>query len=169
MRTAIIIATCLLTSCGPSYTQTVKGPDEMLADQEVLAVEQEKKSKEHAETTDTGQSEATDSEKAEKFDDVYTEREISRAKRSALTCPGVSGQGPYGEAKISVIFKNDGHVTADKTTINEPFGGTPNGDCVLRAINAIITKNFVGQPVTKEITLKLEPQKAEDKKGDKKK
>lgn len=165
MRTAILIAATLLTACGPSYTQTVKSPEEQLADQEALAVEQEKKAKEHE--SYAGADEETGSEKAQKFDEKYTEMEISRAVRSAVTCPGVSGQGPYGEAKVSVTFNNDGHVIADKTTIAEPFAGTPNGDCVLRAINAIITKNFVGQPVSKEIAVKLEPQ--EQKKDSKKK
>jgi len=169
MRTAILISTCLLTACGPSYTQTVKGPDEMLADQEALAVEQEKKSKDQGEYSGAGANEASDSEKAEKFDEVYTEREISRAVRSAVTCPGVSGVGPYGEAKVSITFNNEGHVVADKTTINEPFAGTPNGDCVLRALNAIITKNFVGQTVTKEIAVKLEQQKADKADAKKKK
>jgi hypothetical protein len=167
MRTAILISTCLLTACGPSYTQTVKSPDEMLADQEALAVEQEQKSKEHATYSDTAAPEATESEKAEKFDSKYTDMEISRAVRSAVTCPGVSGQGPYGEAKVSVTFNNDGHVIADKTTINAPFAETPNGECVLRAVNAIITKNFVGQQVTKEISVKLEQAAKDD--GKKKK
>lgn len=162
MRTAILISTFLLSACGPSYTQTAKSPDDMLAEQEALAIEQEKKSKEHATYSDTAAPEATQSEQAEKFDDVYTEREISRAVRSAVTCPGVSGDGPYGDAKVTAIFNTDGHVVADKTTISEPFAGTPNGDCVLRAINAIITKNFVGQPVTKEINVKLEQQKKQE-------
>jgi hypothetical protein len=168
MRTAILISTCLLTACGPSYTQTVKGPDEMLADQEALANEQAKKSKEQPSYVDSG--EASQSEQAAKFDEKYTEMEISRALRSAVTCPGVSGQGPYGDAKVSITFKEDGHVVADKTTISEPFGGTANGDCVLRAMNAIITKNFVGQTVTKEITVKLEQQekKKDGKEGKKK-
>lgn len=167
MRTALLISMCLLSACGPSYTQTVKSPDEQLAEQEALAVEQEKKSKEHSSYSSSATPEATQSEQAEKFDEVYTEREISRAVRSAVTCPGVSGQGPYGEAKVSLTFKNDGHVVADKTTINEPFGGTPNGDCVLRALNAIITKNFVGQTVTKEITVKLEQATKKEKDGKK--
>lgn len=164
MRTAILISMCLLTACGPSYTQTVKSPEEQLAEQEALAIEQEKKAKEHSDFDSTAAPEETQSEQAEKFDDVYTEREISRAVRSAVTCPGVSGEGPYGEAKVSITFKNDGHVITEKTTISEPFGGTANGDCVLRALNAIITKNFVGQEVTKEINVKLQEQSAKDSK-----
>ncbi|HMA93226.1 MAG TPA: hypothetical protein VKP30_11105 [Polyangiaceae bacterium] len=171
MRTAtLILSTCLLSACGPSYTQTVKSPEEMLADQEALADEQARKSKEQSNYADSG-SDTTDSEQAEKFDEKYTEMEISRAMRSAVTCPGVSGQGPYGEAKVSITFNNDGHVIADKTTVSDPFGGTANGDCVLRAFNAIITKNFVGQPVTKDLSVKLEQQakKDEGKEGKKKK
>jgi hypothetical protein len=167
MRTALLISTWLLTACGPSYSQTVKSPDEVLAEQEALGAEQVKKTKEQDTYSGSAANDATESEKAAKFDEKYTEMEISRALRSAVTCPGVSGDGPYGDAKVSITFKNDGHVIADKTTINEPFGGTPNGDCVLRALNAIITKNFVGQEVNKEITVKLEPQAA--KKDSKKK
>jgi hypothetical protein len=161
MRTAIVISMCLLTACGPSYTQTVKSPEELLADQEALANEQAQRSKEHSEN-DSGAQGVTESENAEKFDEKYTDMEISRAMRSAVTCPGVSGQGPYGDAKVSITFNNDGHVIVDKTTISEPFAGTGNGDCVLRAMNAIITKNFVGQPVTKDMTIKLEPQNTKE-------
>lgn len=168
MRTAIVISMCLLNACGPSYTQTVKSPEELLADQEALANEQARRSKEHSET-DSVAPEATESEKAEKFDEKYTDMEISRAMRSAVTCPGVSGQGPYGEAKVSITFNNDGHVIADKTSVSEPFGGTANGDCVLRAMNAIITKNFVGQPVTKDLTIKLEQQTNKEEEAKKKK
>jgi hypothetical protein len=168
MRTAIFFSMCLLSACTPSYTQTVKSPDDVLAEQEALGDEQVKKSKEQSDYSSSANPE-TESDKAQKFDEVYTEREVSRAVRSAVTCPGVSGAGPYGDAKVTVIFNNEGHVVADKTTISEPFAGTPNGDCVLRAINAIITKNFVGQPVTKEITVKLEQAAKKDEKADKKK
>jgi hypothetical protein len=132
----------------------------MLAEQEALAAEQEKKSKDHANYADTGGDTTTASEQAAKFDERHTEMEISRAVRSAVTCPGVTGEGPYGEAKVSITFINDGHVASDKTTINEPFAGTPTGDCVLRALNAIITKNFEGQPVTKDVPVKLEKPEA---------
>lgn len=157
MRTAILISTCLMVACGPSYTQTVKTPDEIIADQEALAVEQEKKTQEQASYADTsGKDTTTSIEKEARFDAKYTDMEISRAVRSATTCPGVSGEGPYGEAKVSLTFKNDGHVATDKTTVNAPFAGTPNGDCVLRAMNAIITKNFEGQPETKDVAITLE-------------
>ncbi len=83
--------------------------------------------------------------------------------RSAETCPGVSEEGPYGEGTVSITFGNDGHVIDSKTTISAPFAGTRNGDCALRAMNAIITKNFVGPEVTKEIPFKMEEPKKNEK------
>jgi hypothetical protein len=161
MRTVLLIVTAgLFVACGPSYTQSVKTPDEMLEEQDKLAIEQEKKSKEHANYADTGGDTTTDSEKAAMFDKKQTKMEVDRAVRSAVTCPGVSGEGPYGEAKVTITFLNDGHVAADKTTISEPFAGTANGDCVLRAMNAIITKNFEGQPVAVDVSVKLEQAEA---------
>jgi hypothetical protein len=169
MRTAILISMFLLPACTPSYAQTVKSPEDQLAEQEALGDEQVRKSKQQSDSNSPAATEATQSEQAAKFDERYTDMEISRAVRSAVTCPGVSGAGPYGEAKVSITFKEDGHVVADKTTISEPFAGTPNGDCVLRALNAIITKNFVGPTVTKEIPVKLEQQAKKDAKKDAKK
>lgn len=161
MKKLILWSTCGLVACGPSYTQTVKTPDEILAEQEALGAEQVKNSKESGATVDD---ESTDAEQKQKFDERYTELEVSRAIRSAETCPGVSGEGPYGVAKVSITFTNDGHVVDSKTTISAPFAGTVNGDCVLRAMNAIITKNFVGPEVTKELDIKLAEPKKEDKK-----
>jgi len=173
MRTVLLISTCLLVgACNPTYTQTAKSPDQMLDEQDALAIEQEKKSKEHASYADTGGDTTTASEKAAMFDKKHTEMEVNRAVRSAITCPGVSGEGPYGEAMVTMTFLNDGHVAADKTTISAPFAGTGNGDCVLRAMNAIITKNFEGPPVTQEVPIKLEqavaPTPAKDAKSKKK-
>jgi hypothetical protein len=158
MRTAILlVSTCLIAACSPSYTQTVKSPEDLLDEQERLGAEQEQKSRDHASSAEmSGQNSKTDSEQAAEFDKKHTKMEVDRAVRSASTCPGVSGQGPYGEAKVTLTFKTDGHVDTEKTTINEPFGGTANGDCVLRALNAIITKNFEGQPVTIDVSVKLE-------------
>lgn len=160
MRTVLLITAGLLVACGPSYTQSVKTPEEMLDEQDKIALEQEKQSKDHANYADTGGDTTTDSEKAAMFDKKHTKMEVDRAVRSAITCPGVSGEGPYGDAKVTLTFLNDGHVAADKTTISEPFGGTANGDCVLRAMNAIITKNFDGQPVTIDVPIKLEQPEA---------
>jgi len=154
MRNAIVILSGLMFACGPSYTQTVKSPEEQLAEQEALGAEQVRKSEENQPVED---SYTPESEQKEKFDAKYTDVEISRAVRSAETCPGVIEKGPYGQAKVSITFRNDGHVVDEKSTVSAPFGGTPMGDCVLRAMNAIITKNFVGPEETKEVTIELQP------------
>jgi hypothetical protein len=163
MRKAILSMACVLVAaCGPSYTQTVKSPDDILNDQEALGAEQVQKSENNQPLEDSGPSE---SEQKEKFDARYTEMEISRAVRSAETCPGVVGEGPFGDATVSITFNNDGHVIDAKTVVNSPFAGTPMGECVLRAINAIITKNFVGPEETKEVKVKLDAAAAKKKTG----
>jgi len=164
MRTAILVVTAWAIGCAPTYTQHAKTPDDILAEQEALGAKQVKSEKESEDEVDV-EDQMNTPDQQERFDERYTDLEIKRAVRSAETCPGVSDQGPYGEVKASVTFNNDGHVDADKSSVNAPFAGTANGECVLRALNAIITKNFVGQPVTKEISLTLsEPEKKPEKK-----
>lgn len=152
MRKAILLISIVAAGCGPSYTQTVKSPDELIADQEQIAAEQEK----HKNTYDTGtDSGELDSEKRKKFDARQADIEVNRAIRSAETCPGVVGSGPYGEANISMTFNNEGHVMADKSTIDSQFADKPIGECVLRAINAVIVPSYVGTPVSKQVKVKL--------------
>jgi hypothetical protein len=152
MRKALLLITSIAAGCGPSYTQTVKSPDEIIADQEQIATEQEK----HKNTYDTGtNSGELDSEKRRKFDTRQAEIEINRAVRGAETCPGVVNAGPYGEANLAITFNNEGHVIADKSTIDSQFADKPIGECVLRAMNAVIVPSYVGTPVTKQLKIKL--------------
>lgn len=160
MRKALLLISCWAIACGPSYTQTVKTPDELVAEQEQIAAEQEKNKDSH----DTGSGGELDSEKRKKFDDRQAEIEINRAVRSAETCPGVVESGPYGQATVSLTFTDNGRIATDKTTIDSQFDDKPIGECVLRALNAVIVPSFVGSPVTKQIKVKLEqPQKAKTK------
>ena len=143
---------CSAIACGPSYTQTVKTPDEIVAEQEQIAASQEK----HKSQYDTGSGGGElDAEKRKKFDERQSDIEINRAVRSAETCPGVVSGGPYGEASVSITFNNEGHVIADRSTIDTQFHEKPIGDCVLRALNAIIVPSYVGTPVTKQLKIKL--------------
>jgi hypothetical protein len=157
MRKAILLISTVAVGCGPSYTQTVKTPDEIIAEQEQLGAEHEKNKNAYDTGTDTGE---LDSEKRKKFDNRQADIEINRAVRSAETCPGVVSAGPYGEANVSITFNNEGHVIADKSSIDSQFNDKPIGDCVLRAMNAIIVPSYVGAPVTKQLKIKLaEPAK----------
>ena len=152
MRKAILLISTLAIGCGPSYTQTVKSPDELVAEQEQIAAEQEK----HKNTYDTGtEGGELDSEKRKKFDNRQAEIEVNRAIRSAETCPGVVNAGPYGEANVSITFNNEGHVMADKSTIDTQFAEQPIGKCVLNAINAVIVPSYVGTPVSQQLKIKL--------------
>ncbi len=153
MRNALLLLSTIAIGCGPSYTQTVKSPDDIVNEQEQLGAEQLSKQKDH----DSGTVGELDSEKRKKFDERQSEIEVNRAVRSAETCPGVVEGGPYGEANVSITFKNDGHVMNDKSTIDSQYAEKPIGECVLRAMNAVIVPSFVGVPVTKQLKIKLAP------------
>ena len=152
MRKAILLVSSIVIGCGPSYTQTVKSPDEIVAEQEQIAAEQEKHKNAYDTGTDSGE---LDSEKRKKFDSRQAEIEVNRAIRSAETCPGVVSSGPFGEANVSITFNNEGHVMSDKSTIDSQFADKPIGECVLRAINAVIVPSYVGTPVSKQLKIKL--------------
>lgn len=161
MRKALLLISSFAVACGPSYTQTVKTPDELVAEQEQIAASQEKNKNQYDTGTEGGE---LDAEKRKKFDERQADIEINRAVRSAETCPGVVNAGPYGEANVSITFNNEGHVIADKSTIDSQFNEKPIGECVLRALNAIIVPSFVGSPVTKQLKIKLVEAPAKAKK-----
>lgn len=143
--------------CGPSLTpEPVKTPEERLAEQERLQAEAEREAqfKERGEV-DTKE---IDEESKKKFDQRQAEIELKRAARSAESCAlGVVGPGekeqPKGEAEVSLVFGNDGHVKS--ASIAPPFEGTKVGKCALRAMGAVIVPPFVGpeQPVTWKVDL----------------
>lgn len=163
MRKALLLISSFAIACGPSYTQSVKTPDEIVAEQEQIAASQEKNKNQYDTGTEGGE---LDSEKRKKFDNRQAEIEINRAIRSAETCPGVVSSGPYGEANISITFNNEGHVIADRSTIDSQFNDKPIGECVLRALNAVIVPSYVGSPVSKQFKVKLvaDTGKSKDKK-----
>jgi hypothetical protein len=152
MRKVILLLSTVAVGCGTTYTQDVKSPDEIVAEQEQLGAEQLKHKNEYDTGSDSGE---LDAEKRKKFDNRQAEIEINRAVRSAETCPGVVNSGPYGEANVSITFNNEGHVIADKSSIDSQFADKPIGECVLRAMNAVIVPSYVGVPVSKQLKIKL--------------
>jgi len=155
----------LVAGCGPSYGgQDAKSPDEIVAEQEQLGAEQMKKEKE---TDYTGPVGETDLEKKSKWDKKQVEMELKRATRSAQTCPGsVTEKAPKGVAPVSLTFGNDGHVK--KSTIGSPYEETAVGQCVLRALTAVIVPAYEGSEQTVEWEVDLtgsgEPEKKEEPK-----
>lgn len=150
-----------LLACGPSYGgQGAKTPEEIVEEQERLAEEQERESKRSG---TTGEDAETDLEKKKKFDKKQAELELKRATRSAETCAGVvTEQGPSGEATVTLVFANDGHVKDGQ--IGAPFAETAIGNCALRAMKAVIVPAFEGPEETVEWKLDLTAKEKEEPK-----
>jgi hypothetical protein len=139
--------------CGPSYSegQGAKSPDEIVAEQEALAAEQEKVARD---PSDYAAPETTEDEKQREWDQPYAELELKRASRSAETCPesvteksDKSEKSPKGKASVTLVFANDGHVK--EVRIAEPYGPeSAVGKCMLRAMEAVIVRTYAGPEKT---------------------
>jgi hypothetical protein len=134
-------------ACGGGYGgEQVKTPDEIVAEQEALAVEDEKR----RDATDTGVvgDEELESDQKQKFDVRQAKIELKRATRSAVTCPGSIGTDeklPAPKATVTLTFANHGNVS--KANIDAAFNDSAIGKCVLRAMKAVIVPPFAGQEV----------------------
>jgi hypothetical protein len=141
--------TALVVACGPSYESTgVKTPDEMIEEQERLAVEDQKRADDYDNMVEA---EETDTEQKAKWDATQAELELKRAARSAETCPDTLPEedkknSPKGVATVTLLFNNEGHVK--EATVGSPFTDTPVGKCVLRAMGAVIVPDYVGPEKT---------------------
>ena len=134
--------------CGPSYNegQGAKSPDEIIAEQEALAAQQEKVARD---PNDYAAPETTEDEKQREWDQPYAELELKRASRSAETCPeSVTEKAPKGKARVTLLFANDGHVK--EARIGDPYTDTPMGKCVLRAMENLIVRTYAGPEKTIE-------------------
>jgi hypothetical protein len=142
---AIVLGTLACSCGGPSSGgQDVKTPEEIVAEQEQLGAEQEKKAQENQYTGPVGE---TELEQKAKWDKKQAELELKRAARSAETCPAsVTEPAPKGTGKVSLTFGNDGHVKT--SSIEAPYDDTAVGKCVLRAMGAVIVPSFEGQEET---------------------
>jgi hypothetical protein len=158
------VVALLLAACGGGESH-VKTPAERLEEEMAAADEQIA-----AEEADSGRFKeaTTDSEEATKFDDRGAEIELTRAARSAETCP--SSLPPEqqkdikkGVAVVTLTFQNDGHVKDAK--IASEYQDTPVGACVLRAMGAVIVNAYTGEEKTLDwkVDLTGEKQAAEKK------
>jgi hypothetical protein len=165
--------TALAYGCGGSEGQDVKTPDQLIDEQEKLAIEDEKTKKAHGDDPALGVEE-TDAEKKREFDQKQVKMELQRATRSAESCPGVvaeqeTKEHPRGEARVTITFVEDGSVK--DVNIPSPFDGTAVGDCVKRAYKSVIVPPYSGgdQIMDWDLTLKDEKPAAAAPKGKKKK
>ena len=112
-RTLLGFGVLWLVGCGGPSEEVdhAKSPDEIIAEQERLGAEQERKSKEHAQYSGNLNAEETDLEKKQQFDKKQTKLELQRATRSAETCTGVmtDKDTPRGTGKVTLVFDNEGH------------------------------------------------------------
>lgn len=152
-RAALFIPVALVFACGgPSSSgQGVKTPDELIAEQEALAAEQEKQEGDKP-VVEAGE---TDLEQKNKFDKRQADLELKRAARSAETCPSaVTEQSPGGKATVKMTFGNDGHVK--DASISAPFDENAVGKCALNAMKAVVVPPFDGPEESVEWELNLE-------------
>ncbi|GMV11855.1 MAG: hypothetical protein HS104_37935 [Polyangiaceae bacterium] len=167
-RAFLVVLSVTYFACGgpSSEGQGVKTPDDLLAEQERLAEEQEREREKHG---SSGSSEESDLEKKAKFDKRQADLEMKRAARSAETCPGsVPEDSPAGSAKVTVTFGNDGH--AKSATITSPYDENAVGKCAINAFNSVIVPPFEGAEETMEWEVNFpEKEKKEEKKDPKKK
>src|SRR5687767_13719395 len=114
-----------LAGCGgpSSEGQDVKTPDEILADQEAQAAEDDKKRAAHGDDYDDTV-EKTEDEKQREWDETGADRALKQAARSAETCPNsVTEKAPKGTGSVTLTFKNDGNVKSSE--IAPPYSDTP--------------------------------------------
>jgi hypothetical protein len=129
----------------------VKTPDEIVAEQEALGVEQQKKARDAG---DYDEPETTAYEKQQEWDQDYASLELRRASRSAETCPeSVTEKAPKGKAVVTLVFSNDGRVKDSK--VGDPYAETAVGKCILRAMAAVIVKTYTGPEKTVEYEIDL--------------
>ena len=147
MRTACLVSVFGLTvACGGYAGDRAKTPDEIVAEEERHADEDERERQAQG-PAHVGDEELEVDKKA-KFDVRQSKIELKRAARSAVTCPGSIGvkeKLPSEKTTVTLVFGNDGNVT--KASIEEAFKDTKVGTCVLRAMKAVIVPPFGGQEV----------------------
>jgi hypothetical protein len=172
MKRAWIVLASLAWACGPSYGgQDVKTPDELIAEQEKLAEEDEKKRQSRGDNAYTD--EATDEEKRKEFDKRQAKLELQRATRSAESCPGVVAamenkeNKQRGEATVTITFQEDGSVKS--AAIGSPFTDTPVGNCAANAFKSVIVPPYTGGDQIVDWKIQLVDQKEEKKAAETKK
>jgi hypothetical protein len=167
LSAAAVILSTLVACGGPSSEgQDVKTPDELLADQEAQAAEDEKRRAAAGDDYDNNVDQ-TEDEKMRQWDETGADRALKQAARSAETCPdSVPEKAPKGMGTVNLVFKNDGNVKSSE--IAPPYSDTPVGECVLRAMGSVIVPSYEGaeKQVTWEVDLngkKAEPAAAKKK------
>lgn len=153
----VAIAAPITLSCFPSMEPDhVKTPDEIVDEQVRIGAAHEREVEKQGGAPEVDPIELTDDEEKRLWDEKYAVLELQRASHSAETCPEVVTKDkkvPKGRARVTLLFGNDGHVK--NATVAPPYADTVVGTCVLRAMGAVIVKNYVGPEKTVEWEIDL--------------
>jgi hypothetical protein len=148
MRAALLFGFALIVaSCGPSQTGgSIKTPQERIAEQEALAIEDERRAaaKEQNYTAD----DLADDDEKKPYDVAHAKRELTRAARNASDCPKVvTEEVTAKEAMVRLKFNNDGKVIREQTKLSGVAADSSIGRCVLNAMQNVIVPKYTGDEV----------------------
>jgi hypothetical protein len=148
----LIGAVGMCVACGGGYAgDRAKTPEEIVQEEERLAEEDQRDRDAYGDVEDGG--EELEVDKKAKFDVRQSEMELKRASRSAATCPGtVEEKAPTESVVVTLTFANTGNVKG--ASLDEQYADTKIGQCVLRAMKAVIVPKYTGAEV--EVPWKVE-------------
>lgn len=86
------------------------------------------------------------------FDRALAANALTGAARAAQVCRRIPG--PTGPGSIVVVFQPSGTVL--RTTVREPYQGTPTGDCVEKLFQQTTVPAFKGDPVAVSKTFRID-------------
>ncbi len=146
MRAAVLCGFALMVaSCGPSQSsRTIKTPDELIAEQEALAIEDERRAA--AREQEYSDSDLADDDEGKAYDVAHAKRELTRAARNASDCPNVvTEEVTAKEAVVRLTFGTDGKVQSSE--LSGISRESSVGRCVLNAMENVVVPKFTGEPV----------------------
>lgn len=160
-RAWIAVTSLILVACGGESHHEPKTPQEWIAEQERLAMEEQQNQDDDFSYSNV----ETDEEKKQKFDEKQAKMELQRATRNAESCPGVvadqeGDDPPRGELSVAITFEEDG--TVSDVSIPSPFDETPVGNCIRRAYAAVVVPPFIGGQQIKHWDLEIKDPEPEE-------
>ncbi len=146
MRAALLCGFALMVaSCGSSQSSgSVKTPQERVAEQEALAIEEERRAA--SQEQNYPDADLADDDDGQAYDVPHAKRELTRAARGAADCPNVvTEEVTAKEAVVRLTFGTDGKVqSAELSGVDRE---TSVGRCVLNAMEGVVVPKFTGEPV----------------------
>lgn len=148
----------MLIACSGQQKNDILTPEERLNRQIAIADAQDDDSDRFDESATVYEEEAV-------FDEQSATHELKRASLNAEDCPNTFTKeqlGDYspGKATVNLTFQSDGTV---KDISVSPYGDTPVGGCIVRAIGTVRVEPFKGAEVQKTWELDMKAPKKTQK------